>query len=519
MANESYKGEPVEISPILTIDFPVDRLVDEFVSSVYGVSVDFENQTKQEIQKILYETNQIPTVDDPGLTTLVDTAIRMIIKIIGSFAQQIFLLTELISKIKDALLNPAKNADFLASIPDKLQKFLDEINSFFTDTVNWLMDKFLGALSNINIPIPEISFEIMGFKLTIPEIDNKGAFKDKEVKDGNGNVIETQKSPFKPPEKEKKELSDIQNKVKEQEQNVVDNKKNPNDDLNEINNELAPKSNSLKKEKDKKDEEIKEQKQVITKKEERIEELKNKDELEIEEQDELEKLENEKTKLEEELVKLNDQFKKIKEDFENVKKKLDEKTDQLANRINETASEAEKKLEELKSQLKDKLMNNPVSAFLQVIKDTIINIIKMPVDFLIGLFKQLLKAVTAVFSFDFSQFDKLIEMMKPSIDSVKKFIFSLIDSILNGFSTLYEKAKEEFGDVKENINDVIKYLKEKGNEILGKVDNEENREKLNNILKYFSIAINITEALPELFLNLIIELFNYALQPIGVTVG
>lgn len=486
----SYSGVPVEISSILSITFPVDKLVDEFVASVFNIKVDFEKQSKEEIQKIIYEDNSVPTVDEPGLATLIDTFIHLIIKAVGSFAQQIFILTELVKKIKEVLKNPTakKNVEYLASIPNKIKELIKEVKKFLTDTANWIMEKFLGALSKINIPIPSFEFNILGFKLTIPKIDNKGAL------EGD--------SKLKIPEFEESDLKDVKSEIEELNKKIANSKKSIGDDIDKITNKIQPELDKSKKKLDDLEKKLKENKDNITK-------LENKKIKTIPEKKKLDKLKEEKTKL----TKNVEDSKKA---YAKKKDEIDQQMNKIDSGLSDKGDELQTKLKEAKDKLKSKLGDNPVSAYTEKIKDMVINIIKFPVDFIFKLFKQLLKGLVKLFSFDFSEFEKLIEMLKPTKDSIGTLIGVVLDGFIDGFSKLYKAAKDKFGNIKENIEEVVLYLKDEGNKIMGRVDSDENNKKLNQTISYFVVGVNIMTAFPELFLNLIIELFNYALNPIGI---
>jgi hypothetical protein len=390
--SSSYStGVPVEISPTLTIKFPVDKLVDEFVANMYDIPVDFNKESKTTIQKRLYEENHIPTVDEPGISTLIDAFIRLIIKAIGTFAQQVFTITDLVKRLKLALKNPTdkSNASYISSIPNKIKELMKEATQIFSDTANWIIKKFLGALGKINIPIPAFSFDILGFELKVPKIDNKGLIKAK----------------FTIPAKENSEISSLQIQIK------------------------------------------------------------------------TEKLKGSKDKT---------------------------------------------KLNELNQKLDAKIQSNPIAAFTDSIKKLIIGIIKFPIDFLFGLFKQLIDTLTGILSFDFSGFDKLIKMMKPSVDSVKKLIVGVLDTIITGFSKLYDNVTKKFGKGKKDKKkkeDINEHLRKNGLGIMGWSDTEENTKKLNKLIAFFNLASNVTDAFSQLFLSLVIELFNYALDPVGIKVG
>jgi hypothetical protein len=112
--------------------------------------------------------------------------------------------------------------------------------------------------------------------------------------------------------------------------------------------------------------------------------------------------------------------------------------------------------------------------------------------------------------------------MKPTTDSVKKLLVGVIDTIISGFSKLYESITKKFGKAKKSKKqkeDINTYLKSDGLKILGWANTEENITKLNKLIGSFNTGMNIMEAFPQLFLSLVIELFNYALNPVGIKVG
>jgi len=116
----------------------------------------------------------------------------------------------------------------------------------------------------------------------------------------------------------------------------------------------------------------------------------------------------------------------------------------------------------------------------------------------------------------------LIKMMKPSVDSVKKLIVSVLDTIISGFSKLYDNVIQKFGKGKKDKKkkeEINEHLKKNGLGIMGWSNTEENIKKLNKLIAFFNIALNITDAFSQLFISLIIELFNYALEPVGIKVG
>jgi hypothetical protein len=98
----------------------------------------------------------------------------------------------------------------------------------------------------------------------------------------------------------------------------------------------------------------------------------------------------------------------------------------------------DKLLADAKAELQKLLPQTPVSAYTEKIKTAISTIITFPITFIMSLFKQMLAALTGLISFDFSEFTKFIEMMKPSIDSVTLFISTFMDTFVSGFSKLYK---------------------------------------------------------------------------------
>lgn len=504
--SSTYDGVPVEISSTLTIKFPVDKLVDEFVASVFNVPVNFDKESKTVIQKRIYDEYNIPDVNEPGLATLIDAFIRLIIKAIGTFAQQVFTITDLIKRLKDALKNPTStsNAEFIASIPKKVKDLMKEAVQILTDTATWIISKLMGALSKINIPIPEFSFDILGFELKIPKIDNKGLLKAK----------------FSIPEKETKELGGLQKQIKIELTKFTKNYIPPKAEMDYLSNTLQPELNNAKKEVDESTKLLTESNTKLKKSNSDLNNLKNKSNKTPVELARYEALKSENKKISDENKALKTRKNNADKRFKNANSNIDKQNKKIDDKIN--GSNDKKKLNELQGQLNSKLGNNPASAFTETIKKLIVGIIKFPIDFLIGLFKQLISTLTGILSFNFEAFSKLLEMMKPTTDSVKKLLVGVIDSMISGFSKLYESVTKKFGKGKKSKKqkeDINTHLKSDGLKILGWADTEENNTKLNKLISFFNIGMNIMEAFPQLFISLIVELFNYALEPIGVKVG
>jgi hypothetical protein len=351
--NSVYEGVPVEISSTLTIKFPVDKLVDEFVANVFNISVDFNKESKTVIQKRIYEENNIPDVNEPGLTTLIDAFIRLIIKAIGTFAQQVFTITDLVKKLKDALKNPTNtsNAEFITSIPKKIKELMKEVVQIFTDTATWIINKFLGALSKINIPIPEFSFDILGFELKIPKIDNKGLLK----------------TTFSIPVKESNELSGLQKQIKTELTKFTKNYISPKVEMDYLTNTLQPELNNAKKEVDESTKLLTESNVKLKKSNTDLNNLKNKSDKTIEELAKYETLKTENKKINDENKTLITRKKKADRRFKNANINIDSQNKKIDDKLN--GSENKKKLNELQGQLDTKLGNNPSSAFTETIKN------------------------------------------------------------------------------------------------------------------------------------------------------
>jgi regulator of sigma D len=504
--SSTYSGVPVEISSTLTINFPVDKLVDEFVANMYDIIVDFDKESKSTIQKRLYDENNIPTVDEPGISTLIDALIRLIIKAIGTFAQQVFTITELVKKLKVALKNPTStsNASYISSIPNKIKEIMKEAVQIFTDTANWIIKKFLGALSKINIPIPEFSFDILGFELKISKIDNKGLIKSK----------------FTIPAKENSDLSSLQTQIKNETIRFTKNYKSPKPEMDQLSNSLQPELNTAKVENDNIIKLLAENEAKLKISNTKVDALKNKKNKNKEETSKYNNLKTENTLLKAENKELKAKLRKSNKRLTIANSNIKEQNIKIDDKLK--GGDDKKKLNELKQKLDNKLENNPVSAFTETIKKLIIGIIKFPIDFLVDLFKQLIDTLTGILSFDFSGFEKLIKMMKPSVDSVKKLIVSVLDTIISGFSKLYDNVIQKFGKGKKDKKkkeEINEHLKKNGLGIMGWSNTEENIKKLNKLIAFFNIALNITDAFSQLFISLIIELFNYALEPVGIKVG
>jgi hypothetical protein len=506
MAVNSYSGVDVEISPTLTIKFPVDKLVDEFAANMYSIPVDFNKESKTVIEKMLYDENNIPTVDEPGITTLIDAFIRLIIKAIGTFSQQVFTITDLVKRLKNALKNPTdtSNASYITSIPNKIKELMKEAVQIFTDTATWIINKFLGALAKINIPIPSFSFDILGFELKIPKIDNKGLLKAK----------------FSIPAKEDNELSTLQAQIKTETTKYTKNYKSPKTEMDVLTNILQPEVNNAKKELDDSTIALAESDIKLQKSNDDLYNLESKNNRSPGEQTTYQTLKIENQIINDENTVALERKNAAERRFVTAKQKIDEQNKKIDDKLK--GGSDKKKLNELKDKLNSKLANNPVSSFTETIKKLIIGIIKFPIDFLIGLFKQLINTMTGILSFDFSGFEKLISMMKPSVDSVTKLLVGVLDTIISGFSKLYENITKKFGKGKKSKKqkeDINTYLKSDGLKILGWVNTEENVKKLNKLISFFNIGMNVVDAFSQLFISLVIELFNYALNPVGIKVG
>lgn len=440
---EEYGDEKVEISAILQMSFPVAKMVDQFVADVYDIKIDTKKQSKSDVYQILYVKNGIASIEKPGIASFIDTFIRVLIKAIGSFAQNVIILCEFVRDIKKALLNPTApaNVKFLKDIIVKIKALIEEVNKFLTDTAGWITEKLLGAFAKISIPIPAFDFNILGFVLSFPKIDKIGA-------------LDSDNSPFKIPKIESSLLADINKKILDlfakQKENTT-NITNYNKQISDANAEL------------------------------------------------------DKLKLDTSI----DNTLKIAD----LNKLIADLTAKLQLAIN---IDFDKLLADAKAELQQLLPQAPVSAYTEKIKTAITTIITFPITFIMSLFKQMLAALTGLITFDFSEFTKFIEMMKPSIDSVTLFISTFMDTFVSGFSKLYKAAKSKFGDLRNNMPDVMKYLQEFGLNILGKPETPENKTELNKTLSFLKVALNIILAFPPLFIELIIEIFNYALSPIEI---
>lgn len=119
----------------------------------------------------------ITKIDQPGLPTLMSTFIDLLIKSIGSFAKHFFVLKTTIDKLAGLELG-----ELIGTYIPKIIQAIEDIKKMLTDTKNWLFEQILGPIYDINIPIPEIDFDLgtiipfLPIKLSFPEIDNLKMF-------------------------------------------------------------------------------------------------------------------------------------------------------------------------------------------------------------------------------------------------------------------------------------------------------------------------------------------------------
>lgn len=186
------KSEPVEIDDTTSITLNVQKMVFESVNGFffiepgefndYGLSVqdanDVNNAPDGEKLNMFFSKKGIPNAEQPGLSNLIDKFIRSVTKAMLFFAKQFIAMKEAAMGLIEALKNPTKpeNISFIAQIIEKLKGMIESIKKFFTDTVQWMKETFMGPLGEINVPTPDFIFNLgeivpaMPYPVPMPKI-------------------------------------------------------------------------------------------------------------------------------------------------------------------------------------------------------------------------------------------------------------------------------------------------------------------------------------------------------------
>ena len=155
----------------------------------------------KKVDKFLNQKN-IPSPKQPGLSNIIDKFIRAITKSMLFFAKQFIAMKEAAISLIEALKNPTdpENIKIISKIIEKLKGILESIKKFFTDTVKWMMETFMGPLGEIKVSVPSFIFNLgeiipaFPFPVPIPEMkpskSDMSSFEKKDSTDDINKVME-----------------------------------------------------------------------------------------------------------------------------------------------------------------------------------------------------------------------------------------------------------------------------------------------------------------------------------------
>lgn len=167
---EKIKYEKVWIDENLGIfiNYPKDDVIKKAMTCMFS-------SVLKDIPKPMFDGifNDIVNVDQPGLPTLLSTFIDFLMKSVGQgFLKHFLVLKNTIDKLAGLEIGELLS-DYIPAIP----KTIKDLTALFTDTQQWLMQNMLGPLFDINMPIPELEFDLGAFipmlpvNIKIPKID------------------------------------------------------------------------------------------------------------------------------------------------------------------------------------------------------------------------------------------------------------------------------------------------------------------------------------------------------------
>lgn len=120
------------------------------------------------------EKKGIPKISDPGITTLLNKFAEMIADAIAQFGSYFITLANTIGSLTELLKNPT-NPENVTKIEDSvsgLKELIKSVTKFFTDTVTWMQETFMGPLVDVKIPSPAFLYQMVehipAFPFTIP---------------------------------------------------------------------------------------------------------------------------------------------------------------------------------------------------------------------------------------------------------------------------------------------------------------------------------------------------------------
>jgi hypothetical protein len=123
--------------------------------------------------------SEISNIKVPGLPTILSIFIDIVIKSLGQYAKSFFFFKNTIDLIAGLELGEL----FGNSLP-ALGEILADLKLFFSNTNQWMFKHTMSPLFDSNTPIPEFLLDlgtiipILPFKISIPEIDPYGFFKN-----------------------------------------------------------------------------------------------------------------------------------------------------------------------------------------------------------------------------------------------------------------------------------------------------------------------------------------------------
>lgn len=141
------------------INYNKSEVISSIMSSMFGANVPIS----------------MTDTETPGLASLLNMFIDTLIKSIGQFTKQFFLFKNTID-----LLAGLELGELLGNAIPGLAKVIEDLKLFLNNPEKWMMKNLLGPLFDLNIPIPEFSFDlgaiipILPFKINIPKIDPYG---------------------------------------------------------------------------------------------------------------------------------------------------------------------------------------------------------------------------------------------------------------------------------------------------------------------------------------------------------
>lgn len=212
MGKIATKYESVGVSEQASVSIDVEAMVRRSMIKLYGVKDNNGNLLDE--YDDTYNDYGFPTTDEAGAPSMIRGFIIFETETLSFLFQQVlYMLTPIKTALElpQLLANPKALIEKIKEIIDSIKKLIDDVTTFFTDTKQWFIDTLLGGLADINVPIPDISFKILGVEITLPKIDNKGLLNTsawEEKLDGRAGELKIKISNLK---KELEEIKDMSN--------------------------------------------------------------------------------------------------------------------------------------------------------------------------------------------------------------------------------------------------------------------------------------------------------------------